>query len=158
MHVVLLRHATRDLQSHDDGKLSELGYSQAEELFEKIAPQGPLPEPSVLMASPKRRARETLHPTASQLALPLVVSSALDERGPTETSAAFGTRIQSWIETLQKEFSSDEVIWACSHADWLEFIMDLIPSDLEDWEKMAPFSPAQFRVFEIQDGIWKKVK
>ena len=158
MHVVLLRHATRDLQSPDDGKLSELGFQQAEELIEKIAPQGALPEPSVLIASPKRRARETLHPVASHLALPLVVSHALDERKNDETGSEFIVRIKKWVESLRNDFASDEVIWACSHADWLESIMDVIPCDLEEWEKVMPFSPAQFRVFKIEDGIWKKVK
>ncbi len=158
MQVVLLRHATRDLQSPDDGKLSELGFRQAEELVEKIAPGGPLPEPSVLMASPKRRARETLHPVAASLSIPLVVSKSLDERRHIETGTMFNTRIQAWIESLSKDFAHDEVIWACSHADWLEIIMEVIPSDLDEWEKLAPFSPAQFRVFEIVDGIWKKAK
>jgi broad specificity phosphatase PhoE len=158
VQVVLLRHATRDLQSADDGKLSEHGFRQAEELIAKIAPNGPLPEPSVLIASPKRRARETLHPVAASLSIPLVVSSSLDERHPDETGSMFATRIQNWVGSLSKDFASDEVIWACSHADWLEFIMDFIPSDLDEWEKLAPFSPAQFRVFEIVDGVWKKAK
>jgi broad specificity phosphatase PhoE len=111
-----------------------------------------------LMASPKRRARETLHPVAASLSIPLVVSNSLDERRQDETGMMFSARIRAWVESLNKDLAPDEVIWACSHADWLESIMDIIPSDLDEWEKLLPFSPGQYRIFNIIDGVWKKAK
>ncbi len=156
MHVILLRHATRDVQPTADGTLSAQGYKQAEDLIAQLAPKGPLPEPTVLMSSPKRRARETLHPVAHHLSVPLVVTNALDERAPHELGSDFENRVRHWTEMVTKEFAGDEVLWGCSHADWLEAVLQIIPSNLTDWEQTMPFSPAQFMIFEIVDGRWLK--
>ena len=157
MHVILLRHATRDVQPIDDGGLSPHGHKQAEELINQLAPNGPLPEPSVLMVSPKRRARETLHPVAHHLSVPVVVTGALDERLSKETGQEFEARIQEWFRRVENDFAHDDVIWSCSHADWLEAVLQMIPGDLTDWERMTPFSPAQFMIFEVVEGKWRKL-
>lgn len=139
----------------DDGGLSRSGFDQAEKLVREIEPGGLLPQPTILLASPKKRARQTLHPVAAALGLAVVVKSVLDERRTGETGDAFRERIKAWSEMMVKELAADDVVWACTHMDWLEEAMLLLPSDLSELEIASGFSPAECQIFSIEDGFWR---
>ncbi len=162
MFVVFLRHATRDSfvislaaegDQHDQ-HLNELGRRQATELVGLTQSNGPLPKPTILMSSPKHRARETLQPLATVCQSRVLILPELDERGNNETHSMFIGRIREWVETLQAKASPTDVVYACSHYDWLTEVLGLIPSTLSDNEQNSGFAPAEFRIFEIREGIW----
>jgi phosphohistidine phosphatase SixA len=154
MFIVLLRHAQRDPLGPKDGGINKIGRAQAANLTQQLAPQGPLPRPSVLLVSPKRRTRETVAPLSEKLGCPVTVDDALDERHDGESESAFLGRIRNWVTGLTSNYAPTDVLFVCSHLDWLHEALHLIPSDLAERETDHGFAPCEFRVFEIVDEIW----
>lgn len=163
MNVVLFRHATRSHSFDADNPLNAVGRAQATDLLNLIAPLGPLPPPSHIFVSPKRRAQETMRPLSEILRIHPHVDPRLDERQNNESSPMFQTRVRSLcaeIETLsaapaEQPFGRPACVFLCSHMDWLELAMTTITSDLSDPESAQPWSTAEFRIFRIQDGLWQ---
>ncbi len=162
MYVVFFRHATRDTLAPNaiagadqhDQHLNETGRRQALELVELVQPKGPLPKPTHLYCSPKKRARETMQPLATTYQTRLSAEPELDERGDRETHASLTKRVRKWIGNIQFSMAASDAIYVCSHYDWLAEALVIIPSNLSELEQNTSFSPAEFRVFEIRDGIW----
>lgn len=154
MHVIFLRHATRDAQGPDDGGLNPIGQRQAEALVAKMQPRGPLPRPTHLLASPKRRTRETLAPIAATFGLSVTVVDALDERRHDESAKFFLQRIRGWVESSAMFSAPNIAVYVCSHLDWLTEVLYLLPADLTENELGQGFMPGEFRIFEIRDGVW----
>lgn len=173
MKVVLFRHATRSIQGLGDCPLSAEGLAQAENIPAFLTPQGPLPKPTHLFCSPKKRAQQTLQPLAENQALPLKIDPRLDERHQNESGADFETRIRSLIEdvaslshrslsgeaadapALSSADSAEACVYLCSHLDWLETALVLLDSDLSDLEIASGWATAEFRIFRVQeDGLW----
>lgn len=155
MQVCFFRHAARNPFDAGDGSLSDRGQEQAQALSSLISPRGPLPRPTHLLCSPKLRARQTFAPLGEDLGLNVTITEALDERGDKESMTQFIDRIDAWLEALAPKYGAEDVIFACSHLDVLEEVMGLIPTDLPDWETSRGFSPAEYRWFEISDGLYK---
>jgi phosphohistidine phosphatase SixA len=162
MKLVLLRHASRNAHELGDPPLNSIGLIQAESLVQAIAPSGILPTPSLLLTSPKRRAKETLLPTASKMNIPLNIDARLDERHSEESSRAFENRVRETLENLPSLIAHSTgrdcgaCIWICSHLDWLESALLHLPSNLSETEVSMSWSTAQYRVFKLQkeNGIW----
>jgi len=169
MKAVLFRHATRSLQGLGDAQLNAAGLRQAEDLASGLSPQGPLPLPTHLMCSPKRRARQTLAPLSARTQLPLIIDERLDERRQGESTREFENRVRSLTEEIlssnpqssnpqtfleTNNEGRDPCVFLCSHLDWLETAMALVPSDMSDVEIAAPWTTAEFRVFRIEGGLW----
>jgi hypothetical protein len=163
--AVFLRHATRSAHGLGDSQLNALGLRQAEELARSLKPQGPLPHPTHLMCSPKRRARETLAPLATLTQLPLIVDDRLDERHQNESARVFESRVRSLtgsVLTLGDPGGGGSgdgggaCVYLCSHLDWLEAAMILLDSDMSETEIAAPWTTAEFRVFRVEDGLWRR--
>lgn len=158
MKVVLLRHATRPHHESGDCSLTVYGQIQAEALARAIAPQGVLPPPTRLLASPKKRARQTLTPLAHQTQLRLEIETRLDERHHNETAHEFETRIRLLIDGLTKQAESGEgCIYVCSHFDWLETATLLVPSDASENELVRGWSTCEYLVFRINQGLWQVI-
>jgi len=155
MKLVLLRHATRSPYEGGDSGLSTKGLAQAEKIAELVAPRGPLPQPTRLLVSPKRRAKETLSPTSQALHVPLEIETRLDERHQPETSKEFRTRIVKLLNGLEENADPSACVWMCSHLDWLEAVMVVMNHDMNDIEASLGWSAAEYRVFKLEDGIWK---
>ncbi|MCM2281363.1 MAG: phosphoglycerate mutase family protein [Bdellovibrionaceae bacterium] len=154
MIVCFIRHATRNTFDSGDGSLNERGRQQAQELIGRVAPSGPLPRPTHLFCSPKKRAQETLQPLAHALKLPLTVESALDERATQEPVPDFTKRIRQWLSQLESAHGAQGVVYICSHLDVLETALIVIDSNLSELEIERGLSPAESRVFEVHDGFW----
>ena len=151
--VVIFRHATRSMTADDDPSLNSVGLLQAKRLVELIEPRGPLPLPTALWTSPKLRARQTFLPLGESCSLEPIVDPLLDERQSFETREDLQNRIR---ETIGKvEASAGGCLYLCSHFDWLEEAMILLPSEMSDFELALSFAPAEYRIFEIKNGLWK---
>ena len=154
--MILLRHATRSAVGVSDNSLNSMGEAQAQKLVKHLVPQGPLLVPTKLLASPKIRARETLDPLARAIHVPLKIDDRLDERNNGESREQFEERIVSLLEELTEESARDPKSCAllCTHLDWLEHAMVLMPSDMTDLETSAGWVTAEYRAFEINEGVW----
>ncbi len=159
MRVTLLRHATRNTYDMGDCSLNTFGQTQAEDLHKLLMPVGRFPKPTRLASSPKKRARETLTPVAVSLGLTVDIDPRLLERRSVESISDFELRIHSIVDELTNETSVSNKsgaphIWLCSHSDWLMTAMIFIHSDLDDNESSANWRPADYRTFQIRDGLW----
>ena len=155
MKLVLLRHATRSPYDSGASSLSTKGRAQSEDLVAQIAPHGPLPVPTRLLVSPKRRAKETLTPLSQALHLPLETEIRLDERRQNETAPEFHSRIVSLFAELEADPKNGECVYLCTHLDWLETAMIEMNHDLSDLDASLGWSTAEFKVFRYEDGTWK---
>jgi phosphohistidine phosphatase SixA len=157
MKVVLIRHATRAAQGLGDCPLNAVGKSQAENLATQwVSPLGPLPPPTRLIASPKKRAQETLKPLSLGARVDLETDPRLDERHQNETATEFETRVKSVIGDLSGPDTQarESCIYLCSHLDWIEAFLIHVPAGLSEQEAYAGWSAAEFRVFRIDNGFW----
>ena len=150
--MILLRHATRSALGVSDNSLNSVGEAQAQKLVKHLVPHGPLRVPTKLLASPKIRARETLDPLARAIHVPLEIDDRLDERNSGESLEHFEERIVSLINELTDEQNGCALL--CTHLDWLEHAMVLMPSDMTELETSAGWVTAEYRAFDINDGLW----
>lgn len=158
MKMLLIRHATRSLHGLGDVSLNPQGQRQAEYLAELVS-QGLLPTPSHLISSPKKRARETFASLSLSSQIPVTIDERLDERRQNESAQDFEARVRSFLEDLTPNGSMAPkykgCAMICSHLDWLELAMVLLPSTLSDTEMAATWSNAEYRLFRYNDGLWE---
>ena len=153
MKLVLLRHATRSPFEGGDCSLNQVGAQQAEDLLTHIAPQGRLPRPTRLISSPKRRAKETVKPLGASELIQPEIEPRLDERRQNETSREFEGRVRDYLNDITKGHES--CIYLCTHHDWLEAAILAMPHDLPELESSRGFSTAEYRVFEVIEGLFQ---
>lgn len=154
MKVYLFRHGQKDSQPFEDPDLTGFGHQQATKLAELIC-NGTLLKGTQFLASPRKRAQSTLNPAATFCEAPIQVISGLDQRTTFENSDAFRSRIQQTVNSLEKKFSNNDVIYLCSHHDWIEESLSLIPSDTDLLDpRYWSWRPAQYMHFEVVDGLW----
>lgn len=154
MHVVLIRHATREMNLSNDANLSPEGFEQARRLVSVIKSQA-LPPPCSLYSSPKSRCQQTLQPLANSWSLELQIIKELDESFSGENHVNFRQRIQSFLDSLS-DTPADSAHYVCSHSDWLQEAFSLIPSADQD-HCISSFPNASPFHFEVVDGLWKKL-
>lgn len=131
MKIYLFRHAEKSAHFQPNPGLSERGAAQALLLAEKVG-QSELPRPTQLWVSPKKRAQQSFAPLAEKIEIPLKIVAELDERTHEENRPQFHERIRQVIATLEKEADQkNQVIYLCSHSDWLEEALALIPADTD---------------------------
>lgn len=158
MKFILFRHAHKGNSPYDDPELSPQGFKQASDLL-ALVKAGTIPLPSQLLVSPKRRTSQTFYPISKEFNLPSKISIDLDQRSAQESTAEFRKRVLHFMGDLESFGPSNSVIYACTHYDWIEESMTLIncDKDLNTFE-FSHWSPAQYLVFENQDGLWKFLK
>ena len=154
MKFVLFRHAQKGFVPFEDPELSPKGFEQSLLLTELIKNKS-LPEPSELLVSPKRRTSQTFYPIAKLYNLTPRITDSLDQRKNEENSLQFRQRVQSFLNEIENS-TDRNVIFACTHYDWLEEAMTLIncDRDLNTFE-FAHWAPTQYVVFEIEKQLWK---
>ena len=150
--LILMRHATR---AFDGDQLSAEGRLQAASLL-KTLEKSKLLRPTTLKSSPKRRTQATLRTLAFELKLEVGVDLRLDERMSGEPIEKFESRVQNFLSECDQ--STEKVILACSHLDWLETAALMINSDEGDLDRAEPWSPMAIRAYMLKDGIWERVK
>lgn len=155
MHVVLFRHAERENSAAANPPLSVRGWLQAEKILEKIN-RGELLRPSALFTSPKGRAQQTFQKVSQFLGLEIQIMNDLDERQSSEILAHFQARIRRFFHSVEKigNTNPNSVIYCCSHLDWIEEALPMIPSTSDFSRDDMVWSPAQHLVFEIHDELW----
>jgi phosphohistidine phosphatase SixA len=170
MKLVLIRHATRNTHAAGDASLNPTGMTQADELLRLLKPQGPLPVPSHLVTSPKKRAKQTLTPLSVATHAQLLIDSRLDERKQNESMSDFTERVTEVLNHLSqrgeaptnpalenqsgKDSPREISIYLCTHLDWLELALNLLDSDLSDFERATSFAPCEFKIFKWQSNSW----
>lgn len=152
MEVLIFRHAERDNSGDSNPDLSPRGLKQAQGLSE-LALRQDLPRPQRLICSPKKRAQSTFTALSQSAQIPLAIQDALDERLPNESMPEFKNRIQTFLNGLALKSSS--VIYICSHMDWLEEALCLIPSDTDLLSpQFQVWPPGKYLHFHVEDKIW----
>ena len=154
MKFVLFRHAQKGITPFEDPELSLKGFEQSAQLVDLIKNKS-LPTPTFLFVSPKRRTSQTLYPISKHYSLTPQISDLLDQRRHDENTLQFRQRVQLFLNELELQ-KSDEIVFGCTHYDWLEEAMALIhcDRDLNTFE-FAHWAPTQFVIFEIQNSVWK---
>jgi hypothetical protein len=114
------------------------------------------------LVSPKRRTSQSFYPLAKRHSLQLTVSSDLDQRLPHESQSEFRGRIADFLTHLQKKSAAEsDVIYACTHYDWIEEAMSLIDCDRDlNSLEFAHWAPTQYVAFvlPIDSGHWTFLK
>lgn len=153
MIIYIFRHAQKAMEFNADPDLTPEGHGQASQLLKKVLNQE-LPQPTQLWASPKKRAQSTLRPLAHHFHIPVQALDSLLEQKSTENINDFRERIQ---ETLQKLGQlENEVIFLCSHYDWVSEAMALAPCDKDLSEAdFYNWTPAQHVGFKINNGVFE---
>lgn len=149
MKFVLFRHAHKGFTPFEDPELSLRGFEQSAKIPGLLKTQ-PLPNPTELFASPRRRTSQTLYPISKEYSLPIVVTELLDQKKESESISQFRFRISQFMKQLVETNSSEETVYACTHYDWIEEAMSLINCDrnLNDFE-FSHWAPAQYLVLEL---------
>lgn len=158
MTIYFFRHGDREsrrlVASSVEGSEPDLtpsGHRQAECLHAWVQ-QGQLPRPSQLMASPRRRAQNTLKQLSEGLSLPVKPLPELDERTDAESARDFRDRVSEFLRQVQQQSG---VLFVCSHYDWLEELLTLAPADEDLVVDGSPlWAPGAFLGFEITEEIW----
>src|SRR3989344_766110 len=125
MNIVLFRHAKKGFAPFEDPHLSE-----------------------------KIRTHQTFQGFAKSWSLSMTVKPELNLRSEYETGKTFQQRVQKLIDELSVSAGNDsakKTIYLCSHYDWIEDAMALIPCDrdLTGFE-FSHWAPAQFIHFQIE--------
>ncbi len=154
MMWVLFRHGEKQIQGFDP-ELTPTGQAQAQALLEKVK-AGKLPKPHAIYVSTKRRTAQTLEPLARQFKMKTQVKAELTEKVPGETPEKFRFRIQEFLVKLLLLHQDHEVIYLCTHFDWLEEFLTVIESD-SDLSRFSHFTPAQYILFEKKE-LWHFLK
>ncbi len=154
MKIYIFRHAQKEFSFSNDPELSAEGHSQASQLLTQILNKN-LPTPTELWASPKKRAHSTLSPLAKHLCLSIKTSKALNEHQSRESTQDFHSRIEEVLHSVStpaKTDSPDQIIFMCSHYDWLLEAMNLIESNTDlSQSKFTHWEPCQYVGFEVDE-------
>lgn len=155
MHVYLFRHGQKGSTPYSDPDLTELGHLQARTLAEKIRDHAFIAG-THFVASPRLRAQSTLRVAALQCQSPVRVDTGLDQRESYESAVDFRTRISDFIQALPKMFDESAVVYLCTHHDWIEEALSLIPADTDLLDtKYWSWNPAQYAFFKVNNGLWE---
>lgn len=160
MIFILLRHGHKSMEPPENPHLSSKGYEQAHQLS-KMVQDKLLPAPTLCFYSDKIRTQETLQELIDFFKTKSELKADLNLREFNETATQFRERIRRLIDlftfqALQPE-NKNQVVYVCTHYDWIEEAMAVIESDvnLSSYE-FASWSPAQYIEFKIvEDGIWR---
>lgn len=111
---------------------------------------------SHFLASPRLRAQSTLRPAALFCQQKIQIDDRLDQRESYESAEAFRLRIAELLQFVTNEFASTDTVYLCTHHDWIEESLSVIPADTDLLDsKYWSWHPAQYAHFEVSDGLWK---
>lgn len=159
MIFVLIRHGHKTIEPPDDPSLSAKGHDQARKLLQLVK-NNTLPAPTHCIYSDRKRTQETLQELIVAYKPKSEPKLDLNLRTQNETSNQFHSRVQKLVnyytyQATQPE-NKNQVVYACTHYDWVEEAMTVIESDknLNSFE-FAGWAPGNYIVFQInEDGLW----
>lgn len=160
MIFILLRHGHKSMMPPENPSLSEKGHEQARQLL-KMVQENTLPAPTVCLYSDKIRTKETLGDLIETFKPKHELKTELNLRELNENGQQFRSRIQKLVNLYTYQASQpqskNQVVYACTHYDWVEEAMTVIDCDknLNSFE-FASWSPAQYIEFKIsEEGLWQ---
>ena len=161
MDVILFRHAKKGFMPYDDPDLSPEGMMQSE-LLPLLVQKHHLPAPKALWASEKIRTHQTFKGLSTALAISTTTRPELNLRADFETQKIFQARVRNLIDELtlsSYKHGANLCIYLCTHYDWIEESMGLIPCDrnLLTFE-FSSWAPAQYIHFKVSADVWKFIK
>jgi broad specificity phosphatase PhoE len=158
MRLVLFRHGHKQFSMDNDPSLSDRGYIQATHLLDLVEKKQ-LPLPTQCWFSEKKRTFETLSALDQIPNIQWLKKSHLNERTPKEDTSQFQSRISSALKEFTKSATPNEVLFICTHYDWIEDAMSLIPCDknLTSFE-FINWAPGQYIEFDYYDDLFHVVK
>lgn len=160
MTFFLFRHAEKSRGTDNNPLLSPAGLQQAEALL-KLVKDGKLPQPQRLWVSPKVRTHQTFAPLSRHFKISLEQREELEERQPHESNSEFRERIRSLVEEIsQSELkNSSDCVFMCSHMDWTEQAMSIIPCDTNLTSgEYSYWAPAQYLGFQRQGPLFELIQ
>ncbi|WP_413557866.1 phosphoglycerate mutase family protein [Bdellovibrio sp. HCB209] len=154
MKIYIFRHAQKAMDFSGDPDLTAEGHGQASTLLDKVL-KNELPAPTHLWVSPRKRTHSTFRPLAEHFKIPLTNQEDLLEQQGDESLQTFRKRIGKLLEQACE--SKNEVIFMCSHYDWVIEAMSIIPSETDlSEDHFHHWTPCQCVGFEIEkDGMYK---
>lgn len=159
MIFILLRHGHKSMDPADNPCLTDRGYLQAKKLLQYVQ-ENKLPLPSLCLYSEKIRTKETLDELISHYRPRHEALSELNLRSHLESAQDFRQRIQKLIhqytlKASQTSTGSKQVIYACTHYDWIDEALTIIDADVDlNSYEYRSWAPAQYIEFQIENGLW----
>lgn len=151
MRVVIFRHAERHSYGNPEPLLNAEGIRQSQDLLNQVLQQK-LPKPDQLWVSKKIRTQQTLQKVADHFNLPFQVVPELGPMTNQESGEQFRERVRKVLAKVEK---SAGTAYICSHLDWVDESISLIPSDAELEKLFNHHWPAGDHLeFEVEDGLW----
>jgi broad specificity phosphatase PhoE len=127
----------------------------------ELVSQKKLPQPTSLIASPAKRAHQTLEPLAKTLGLNVQTQLLFNQRLRAESAKDFHQRVLRalrWLEEYPHEQGSPKtVIFICSHIDWLDEAYGSLTST-EPLPFLGLWRPGEYLVFDMEKGLWKTIE
>ena len=148
MKLILLRHGLRE-PGFGDISLSLQGFAHAEQLKEA----GAFQDIQVILASPKKRAQQTVAPAADKLGLTMKIEIDLDQRKSVESQQEFEHRAQSLMSHFAETYKDQNVL-ACSHSDWLQVAILGLEAHINDAATHCLLSCAEYKVLQYKQERW----
>lgn len=159
MIFVLLRHGHKSMDPPENPSLSAKGHEQSRKLLDMVKSKV-IPAPTVCLFTDMVRTKQTLHDLIENYKPKSEYKADLNMRDHTETAQQFRARVQKLINLYTFQASQPEnknqVVYACTHYDWVEEAMTVIDCDknLNSYE-FAGWAPAQYLEFKItEEGQW----
>jgi broad specificity phosphatase PhoE len=154
--LFIFRHGEKQFSMSQNPALTERGQKQAQNLAKAVKEQF-MPLPKILLSSPKRRAVLTFTPL-SDLSSNLNISDLLNEQKHSESSIDFDQRIKQLIQELTKNTVTHSVVYAVTHSDVIEKIINFAPYLNEISEPprhLISLGSCYYIHFEIdKNGFW----
>jgi broad specificity phosphatase PhoE len=149
MKIYIFRHAQKEVDFSRDPDLTIEGHQQADKLLEKVL-NNDLPTPTQIWASPKKRTFSTFQPLANHLHLKVMAHDDLNEQLSHESIKDFRLRIEKLFNSVNEK--SGEILFLCTHYDWLIEAVSLLASDIDSTHpRFSNWSPGQHIGFKF-DG------
>jgi broad specificity phosphatase PhoE len=155
MNVYLFRHGQKGFSPFAEPDLTDAGHKQATVIAERIR-SGTLLPGTQFLVSPRVRAQSTLRPAALFCKVTPKIVEALNQREGFESAEQFRSRIADFIRTLEKNYAETDTVYLCTHHDWIEEALSLIPADTDLLDsKYWSWNSAQFAQFKVTNGLWE---
>lgn len=151
---VIFRHGEKQVQGFDP-ELAAQGHIQAKSILEKVK-SNKLPKPNALYVSTKKRTAQTFEPLASHYSTKSQIKAELTEKVPGETQEKFRFRIQEFLVKLLLLHQDNEVIYICTHYDWIEEFLSVIECDT-DLSRYSNFGTGHYIMFDKKE-LWHILK
>ncbi|MES3037230.1 MAG: phosphoglycerate mutase family protein [Bdellovibrionota bacterium] len=156
MELILFRHGEKQALGSDP-ELTSVGKSQAVSIADLVKSRS-LPRPTQIYVSPRKRAVQSLQPLADAANLKPKITPDLDQQVSAESGKDFRLRVQEFMVKSALDWKSTDVVYLCSHQDWIMEFLSVIECDTDLLQGIyVHWDTAAFMHFEKRE-LWHLVK